>query len=402
MTVDYPQAFVPYRVDLLFLLIGSNPLPNYVAARILAQEQGTIVLLHSTATSAVAERLVRRLRSDRPGLTFQLYGVPQADGPAIARKVSEVARSFEQSYPRVSVGLNYTGGTKPMAAYSYRALAQLFPAGVFSYLDARTLSMVIDPGGRTVQQVPVGRSIRLKLDDIANLHGYEIKQRLREPHHSLFANAIAEVHLAPGGLDQWRKWLDTWRDGATLSDLAKFPTLEPALKVFAEACGGSATESGVAQALGFQGLKQCGKYFAGGWLEDYTLDALSSIASEAGLDDFAAGAIVQAAGRPNFEFDVIATLGYQLFGLSCVVTEQKPRAKEHLMEVFTRAGQLGGDEARFAAVTFCDDRNVKDLEREVSEAWDATGKIKVFGRSHVQDSSTHLLKWFREANQEVS
>ena len=72
------------------------------------------------------------------------------------------------------------------------------------------------------------------------------------------------------------------------------------------------------------------------------------------------------------------------------------------MEVFTRAGQLGGDEARFAAVTFCDDRNVKDLEREVSEAWDATGKIKVFGRSHVQDSSTHLLKWFREANQEVS
>lgn len=72
------------------------------------------------------------------------------------------------------------------------------------------------------------------------------------------------------------------------------------------------------------------------------------------------------------------------------------------MEVFVRAAQLGGDEARFAAVTFCDDKNVRDLQREVTEAWDAQGKIKVFGRSHIPDLSKHLLQWFREANQEAS
>ena len=168
--------FRPYQTDVLFLLVGANPLPNYIAARLLAREQGTIILLHSVATSRVAERLARRLRSDRPGLTIQLYGVSEADGPAIARKVGEVAHPFESSYPRLSVGLNFTGGTKPMSAYGYRALSQSFPAGMFSYLDARTLSMVIDPGGGTVQQIPVGRSIRWKLADIVDLHGYHISR----------------------------------------------------------------------------------------------------------------------------------------------------------------------------------------------------------------------------------
>ena len=60
-------------------------------------------------------------------------------------------------------------------------------------------------------------------------------------------------------------------------------------------------------------------------------------------------------------------------------------AKEHLLEVFTRAGQLGGEEARYASVTLCDEKNVKELQNEVSQSWDAKGKIKVFGRAQIQD-----------------
>jgi len=373
----------------------------------LAQKKGTIVLLHSGPTSVVAERLSRRLRADIPGVACQLFSVPEADGPAIARKVDQVARTFERSYPRLSVGLNYTGGTKPMAAYSYYALAQLFPAGIFSYLDARTLSMIIDPGGSTVQQVPVGGAVRLTLNEIADLHGYEIAQQIRwselqaQPNRLKLARAIADVHLAPGGVTQWRQWLDTWRNGARLPEAVDFPALAPALKAFNEVSGGTATESGVAQALGFQQLNQCGKYFVGGWLEDYTLEALSVVVQQFRLGDYAANLLIRAHGRPDFDLDLAATLGYQLFAISCRVTEKKDLAKEHLLEVFTRAGQLGGDEARFAAVTLCDDRNVRDLESEVSEDWDAAGKIKVFGRSHIRDLSSHLTRWFREANQEV-
>jgi hypothetical protein len=174
------------------------------------------------------------------------------------------------------------------------------------------------------------------------------------------------------------------------------------MQAFNVACGGTAHEEGVARALGFQQLNQCGKYLIGGWLEDYTLDALGKAHKQMPLDDCAGEVFIQAPGRPEFDMDVAATIGYQLFAISCIVTEKKDRAKEHLLEVFTRAGQLGGDEARFAAVTFCDDKNVRDLQHEVSEAWDAQGKIRVFGRSHIGDLSAHQLRWFREANQEAT
>ena len=396
------NPFPPYQTKVLFLLVGSNPLPNYVAARLLARENGTVVLLNSEKTSQVAERLKRQLAAERSDLSFQLYTVPESDGPSIARKVDEAARQFERFYPHMTIGLNYTGGTKPMAAYSYQILSKMFPRGVYSYLDARTLSMVLDPGGETMQRIRVESKVALKLKDIVELHGYQLKQPRRNSICTKIATAIAEVHQTIDGMNQWRSWLDTWSTGATLPNFAQFPALESIEKTFETVCGGESTENGVAQALGFQQLKQCSKYFIGGWLEDYTLDALAQANRQLQLDDYAGEINISAPQRPPFEIDAAATIGYQLFALSCIVTHKKGAAKEHLLEVVTRAGQLGGDEARFAAITFCDDKNVRELQLDVSEAWDAAGKIRVFGRSHIPNLSDHLLKWFREANQEAS
>jgi len=181
--------------------------------------------------------------------------------------------------------------------------------------------------------------------------------------------------------------------------VSEFAALAPAIQAFNDACGGRATEAGVADKLGFTQLAQCGKYFAGEWLEDYSLAAVAAIAADAGLNEYAKGLLIQAPGRPPFELDLAAMINYQLFGLACSVTERKEQAKDHLLEVVTRAGQLGGEEARFAVISFYD--RPRDLEREVTEDWDAAGKIRVFGRAQIQDLSQHLLKWFREANQEV-
>ncbi|GIK72750.1 MAG: hypothetical protein BroJett021_17380 [Chloroflexota bacterium] len=395
------NPFSNYQTDVLFLLVGSNPLPNYVAARLLIKEQGTMVLLHSKSTTNVAKRLASQLQKEQPDLVIQYYTVPEADGPATAIQVENAARAFERSYPRKTVGLNYTGGTKPMAAYTHRVLSQMFPGAVFSYLDARTLSMVVDPGGGPVQYIPVERQVRMTLAQIAALHGYEIKSFRQSSRHVAIAAAIAEVHLVKDGMEQWRKWLETWNNGAKLPDLSRFPALAPAMQGFDQACGGTATENGVAQVLGYERLEQCGKFFVGGWLEDYTLEALHQVRQITQLDDYAAELLLRAPRRPDFDLDIAATIGYQLFAVSCRATDKKGLAKEHLMEVFIRASQMGGDEARFATVTLCDDDNVRDLQREVTEAWDARGKIKVFGRSHIRDLSTYLLRWFREANQEA-
>lgn len=388
------NPFNKYQTDVLFLLVGANPLPNYVAARLLARKR--VVLLHSKNTTGVAERLAKQLRRELSKLEVHFRTISESDGPSIASEVEKEASSSS-----ASIGLNYTGGTKPMAVYSYRSLFQKFPKAVFSYLDARTLSMVIVSGSDPVQRIPVGRQVQMKLDQIASLHGYAITGSQSTPLNREIATAIAEVHLSPDGMKQWRHWLSTGSSGANLPDLTQFPSLKPAIETFVTVCGGTATGNGIAHALGFQDLKQCNKYFVGGWLEDYVLDALIRVEKELPLDDCAAGIQLKASGRPNFELDAALTIGYQLFAISCIVTHKKSEAKEHLLEIFVRAGQLGGDEARFAAVTFCDDKAVNELKSEVTEAWDAAGKIWVFGSNHIKDLYKYLLQWFCNANQEM-
>lgn len=143
MTQDL-SVFDKYRADVLFLLVGGNPLPNYVSARLLTRPRATVYLLATTATDELGKRLARRLSQDRADLAFIHFTVSEADGPAIASKMGETARKLALSQPNASIGLNLTGGTKPMAVYSALALRQTFPRAIFSYLDARTLSMIVD------------------------------------------------------------------------------------------------------------------------------------------------------------------------------------------------------------------------------------------------------------------
>jgi len=55
------SEFDKYKVDHLFLLIGENPLPNYVAAKTLLAEGGKPYLVFTEHTQKPAERLQEAL-----------------------------------------------------------------------------------------------------------------------------------------------------------------------------------------------------------------------------------------------------------------------------------------------------------------------------------------------------
>jgi hypothetical protein len=76
------QAFDPLKTQHLFLLIGANPLPNYVAAMLLAQDGGTVYLLHThglEGTAPFAENLRFAIRRDRPHVQVVLHEVDDSD-----------------------------------------------------------------------------------------------------------------------------------------------------------------------------------------------------------------------------------------------------------------------------------------------------------------------------------
>lgn len=393
--------FTPYQTDYLFLLVGTNPLPNYVATLLLAKDNGTIYLLHSAGshgTGEIAKRLDAAIKKKRPQVQITLHEIDESNGTLIFQKVSDLARDFPHN---ASVGLHYTGGTKAMAVHTYRAIEKTFPNMVFSYLDARTLSLIVETGTKT-KQLLVDDRVTVDLKEMLSLHGYEAARRPTPTFYPEFYQALAQVHSDTEAFEQWRKWVeDTQWQGLPDPDTATFSLLREMRQAFDDLCGKPATPELVAQKLGCKEgkLTSCSKWFLAEWLEDYVLWALSQVATEAGIHDYCIGLKPRAGRQFEFEIDVAAVKGYQLFAISCAASNNKNYCKGHLLEVYVRACQIGGDEARIGLVSFY--RDPAALKQEIEEAWFTEGRVKVFNAQDLLDGERlqgSLKNWFESVN----
>lgn len=121
----------------LVLLIGTNPLPNYVAAEYFLkhnQELNNIWLVHSEevarqiGTRTQAEHLegvLKERHSDNSTLSFPLPKVALSNISNAREVLHDTNEKLIKKLPENSrVHLNYTGGTKAMGTHVYRAIEQ--------------------------------------------------------------------------------------------------------------------------------------------------------------------------------------------------------------------------------------------------------------------------------------
>jgi len=384
----------PFQTEVLCLLIGGNPLPDYVSAILLAAPRARVYLLHTSTTFEIAQRLAQALTQPRPDITYSLIEISKADPWQIENRLQGLIREWG---PNAQVGLNYTGGSKPMAAQVYHSLRQAYPRGIFSYLDADTLSLVINAPGMPTQQVLVGQDVQVDFPTLFAMHDYEFGAPRREAKQPVLCRSLAQIHTTPEGTRSWYDWRRTLVSPAPLlPDLAQYPALRPVIEAFTELIQGQASpEAEVAQALGFESLRSCADFFKSKWLEEYAFEAIANQATALNLKDWAIDLNPHRPYQRPFNIDIAAIVGYQLFAISCMATEISEKAKEHLLEIFVRARQIGGDEARFAVVCYVDD--YQNLQKEVEQNWGAEDKIRVFGRSHLPDLAAHLREWIIKA-----
>lgn len=387
-----------FRTDHLFLLVGTNPLPNYVAALLLAKDDSKIHLLHTggaQGTYKVAERLKTAIKEKLKGAKVELHEVDDSDGPKIFTKVGEILKGL---LPGVSVGLHYTGGTKAMAVHTYKALEHHnFSRKVFSYLDARSLNLIVESNFEGSKRFFVGDKIKVDLKEMMALHGYQAQTTTKINFHPHFYKVLANEFQHADVLKAWRIWMDK-TNCRTLPDENDYPLLKNIRQAFDALCGGSATPELVAQKLGCNNsLQSYSKWFNAEWLEEYVFWAISEIAGDVGIHDYAIN--LEPKSQRNFEIDVVAVKGYQLFAISCAVSNDKKYCKNHLFEIYVRARQIGGDEARIGLVSFYEDHSA--LQQEIEESWFTEGKVKVFDRQVLLNGEKlkgSLEEWFKTAN----
>jgi hypothetical protein len=398
-----------YRTDHLFLLMGGNPLPNAVAALTLLKPGGTPHIIHTRQTQTQAANLMALLETGFGYGAAPLIDLAQAQAEAsvIYSKVQNRAKTLTGS-----VGMNYTGGTKPMSVHAYRAVAAVRPEATFSYLDSNTSKITVE--AETIPSLQLDLEVDLRLNQLFQLHGLRWRPQsppLPQPRLPGAATLLAMLYQDWNLVRNWRRWCETsllpltkkgayWRPEGELAQTRPVPLAglaDPFKNVLQTHLEASSDELSlqVAFGLGFGSVMELCAWLDGIWLEHYTLAQVQGLAQAQGIRDARLGFHMvepdrDDAGYDKFEFDVAFMQGYHLFALSCTTATGRGRCKQKLLEAAVRSRQLGGSEARVALV--CGHHRAEGLRREL-EVMGRDRWVAVFGRYDWPRLGMKVAEW---------
>lgn len=367
------------QAEQLILLVGSNPLPNFLATSVLKPK--SVQLVYSPETEQVKSSLEEKLKAKYVDLSLSEKCVMDATN------ASEV-RAALNKIPD-GAHLHYTGGTKIMAAHARMAFRDAGGKDEHaSYINEREGILRFDDGYDIRLS---NESLGLTIEDIFELHGIRVKnsdsQRDSDSQNyptSEDSEKIAQAVIKNPDLanelynlhreQDKRKSIEKARNNP-----AKLDELIP---------GGLSARQIPEEGWTKDAYKKWCDFLGGGWLERWCGDLVRSIVPDAEL---AVGLNCKMANERQFEIDVALVRGHRLYVISCTTHTTIGMCKSKLFEVAMRARQLGGDLARSALVCLLhgsDNKGVlkiDHLRNDVADVWEAANTPKVFGLDDVRE-----------------
>ena len=142
------------------------------------------------------------------------------------------------------------------------------------------------------------------------------------------------------------------------------------------------------------GLRAIDAFFNGIWLEYAAYAAFEKVLKEikcknSSRDNFQLyhnvyvrqkGPDAPHIAERHFELDVVAVLGYQVIVVSCSITDRISTVKQKAMEVYHRARQLGGAEARAVVLCLATYEDAERVEKELEDETGTERPLQVWGR----------------------
>lgn len=334
----------------LILLIGTNPLPNFVVADYFLRVNPDIRclwLIHSEANGLQAgtdkqaknlEHLLRRLwEGKHQALRFPLEKISLSDVSDAETILREINREMLDRWPPNEIfHLNYTGGTKAMAAHVYRRLQEIGKSGrrQFSYLDANNFRLVVDGYGVERFEAEVG------------VETHDIRQKV----HITFEDLIA-LH----GFQRLNKDTPIDRD---------------------------ASKEAYNRFLDIQGNPTMNKPGEGCNFEGYIFQNVEGIFNgklQNEISVYHNWVIGKPDWKTKFQLDLIVTHGYHLTGMSITCIKDKDPCKLKGFEIIHRTRQIGGDEARSVLITRANRGVAQNLQDELTQETGGQENILVLG-----------------------
>lgn len=406
----------------LILLVGTNPLPNYIVAEYYLKNNNdlrVIYLVHAERTGrqqetkTQAENLERVLKKRHTGkLLFPLPTISISDVSNAKRIFTDINEKLISKLPdKGNVHLNYTGGTKALSTHVYRSIeheSKKIAGSSFSYLDGRNFMIVDDGKGVVVSDLL--DKVDISFEELIDLHGFKRKNKDSgidfSETNKIFASVISNGTLTEYFHEETGYYRTKFESNKKRGELAKtikelktdeLKQLRPnnvflaVIKAMPEGFQLFDKEGVFQKPENNSKCKNAIKYLDGGWMEDYLHDILEGQLQESNIEIKKNWEIDKDGWETHFELDVVLMRGYQLIGISCTTSSVKHICKNKGFEIIHRTRQIGGDEARAVLVTMVDDDVKKKLQKELELNTGITSSnILVLGKNDLPEQ--RLLK----------
>ncbi|AEE14456.1 hypothetical protein Thena_0824 [Thermodesulfobium narugense DSM 14796] len=435
----------------LVLLIGTNPLPNYVVGSYLKDKYNKFIFIYSkedekinqSSTSEYAEKLKKHLYLNNNDCSL----LPLSD----ISNPNSIKDDLKNKFPKGNIDevhLNYTGGTKTMVAHVYNFLKEKFGDKFnASYLDARTYKLIYD---NIEEDISLKDKVKIDINTLLSIHLYDKNVSFEiydtYSYKSKFKNGFDEISqeiekaVKDGKSEEFIKWLedpfrkifkgpdkilenkgkfkqhiDNLSKNNDLSPINKFNDNTPdfiwdILNAFPEDKRINdeqklwIPDDSITNNKAFsERIKDTVEFLDGKWFEWYIYNEIRNELLNRGLKEeehLGISLKAQKGNSPNFELDIFIINGYQLVGLSLTTSKRQRDCKLKGFEVIHRVRQIGGDESKAILITglkkeYKDDSNrgTKKLQEDLSfVTGTAEDKIIVFGIDDWADIGDKICK----------
>lgn len=386
----------------LILVIGTNPLPNFVVADYMLKQYETIEriwLIHSEDNlwqqgtlnqGKCLEELIKAnsLKGVYKNLKFPLKFISIKDVSDAQQIYADLNEKLKEGMQE-SAGFhfNYTGGTKSMSTHVYWFLKDTFETKLqaYSYLDARNFRIVDD--NKKVLVDNLQKKVKIDFEDLIKLHGFF---RINEDKSHEFM-PVVDVFDELIQTDQINNFYskdcfdrDMFRDSIKIDTLAKkisrldkekfenyrvSDMLMKVINAFPEEYRIFKPDGKLKDDIPTSKFDPALQFIAGEWLEDYIFQILYENLEKSKIqikqDWVIKKKIWEKLKDAYFQLDVMMVYGYQLFGISCTTDQKKWLCKSKGFEIILRTRQIGGDEAKSILITFLDNEKKRTLQYEL-------------------------------------
>lgn len=417
----------------LFLLIGTNPLPNYVVAKYFIDNNTSlenIYFIHSkynstlnqSSTKNLAENILKVLKKNGLTENIKINFIPIENIENKQSITNSINIHLSRNELSGSIHLNYTGGTKQMGIHSN----EFFMSDDFrkmnnveierSYLSARNFKLI--DGNDNVICSNLNKIIRITFLDLIDLHGFK---RINIDKTSNYSDALElfEKYISEDILDEYfnsysrknfeddkgnlistfKKATEKYKDIIIKGELFQVSnSFQEDYKIFDSEGKFKSDLFGTTNEKDSK-VKYAIKFFDGDWLEQYIYNILNKDHEIKSMTPLTNWVIKKPewSDKLDFELDILLMNGYQLCGISCTTSHKIGICKSKGFEILLRTKQIGGDEAKSVLVTRLTEENTDKLQLELETDTGSTGNILILGKKDLRKDEllTKIKKFLR-------